>query len=120
MQANERPTRETKAKNTVAVPILLRGETIGTLTVQVPPQERISSDQIDLIKAVAERVAFSAENARLFNETQKRAERERLITEITSKICTSVRTETILKTTAKELNQLLDGAEVLIKLKTDK
>jgi GAF domain-containing protein len=120
LQANERPTRETKAKNTVAVPILLRGETIGTLTVQVPSQERISSDQIDLIKAVAERVAFSAENARLFNETQKRAERERLITEITSKIGTSVRTETILKTTAKELNQLLDGAEVLIKLKTDK
>ncbi|MBM3126195.1 MAG: GAF domain-containing protein, partial [Chloroflexi bacterium] len=112
LQADEATSYNVKGKNSIAVPINLRGEKIGTLTVHIPPGERLNQDQIDLIKAVADRVAFSAENARLFDETQKRAERERLITEITSKIGTSVRTETILKTTAKELNQLLEGAEV--------
>lgn len=107
-------------KKEVSIPISLRGENIGTLIVQVPRSEKINTDQMDLIKAVAERVALSAENARLFEETNQRAEREQVISDIAAKISTSVRTENILKTTAKELNQLLDGAEVLIKLGTDR
>ena len=103
-------------KHEITVPIILRGETIGTLSVQVPKSEHVSTDQVDLIKAVAERVALSAENARLFEETARRAERERIISDISSKIGTSVRTESILRTTAAELSQLLDGADILIKL----
>ncbi len=114
IQENKENNRE------INVPIILRGETIGTLSVQVPKSEHISTDQIDLIKAVAERVALSAENARLFEETSRRAERERIISDIASKIGTSVRTESILRTTATELSQLLDGADIFINLKNDK
>jgi GAF domain-containing protein len=111
---------DASAKREVAVPISLRGENIGTLIVQVPLNERVNSDQMDLIRAVAERVALSAENARLFEETNRRAEREQIISDISAKISTSVRTENILKTTAQELNQILDGAEVMIKLGIDR
>ena len=107
-------------KQEISVPIILRGETIGTLSVQVPKNEHVNTDQVDLIKAVAERVALSAENARLFEETSRRAERERIISDIASKIGTSVRTESILRTTATELSQLLDGADIFINLNTDK
>jgi GAF domain-containing protein len=69
-----------------------------------------------LIKAVAERVALSAENARLFGETTRRAERERIISDIASKIGTSVRTESILRTTASELSQILEDADIFINL----
>jgi GAF domain-containing protein len=103
-------------KKEVKVPIILRGETIGTLTVQVPKAEIIDQDQMELIKAVAERVALSAENARLFEDTTRRATRERIISDIVSKIGTSVRTENILSTTAKELSQFLDDADIFIKL----
>ena len=109
---------EMRNKQEIKVPIILRGETIGSLSVQVPKSEHVSTDQIDLIKAVAERVALSAENARLFEETTRRAERERIISDIASKIGTSVRTESILRTTATELSNLLDGADILIKLDT--
>jgi GAF domain-containing protein len=109
-----------RSKREVSVPISLRGENIGTLIVQLPYSERVNADQMDLIKAVAERVALSAENARLFEETNRRAEREQVISDIASKISTSVHTENILKTTAKELNQILNGAEVLIKLGNDR
>lgn len=102
-----------------SVPILLRGETIGTLTVQPPKGERINQDQMDLVRAVAERVAISAENARLFDETARRAERERIVSDITSKIGASFRTESILRATASELSQALDDAEVFISLNTD-
>ena len=105
-----------KDQQEVSVPIILRGETIGTLSVQVPGTDPIDPDQMDLIRAVAERVALSAENARLFEDTTRRAERERIVSEITSKIGTSVRTENILRTTAKELSQLLEDADIFINL----
>ena len=109
-----------KNKREINVPILLRGEIIGTLSVQVPKNEHVGTDQMDLIKAVAERVALSAENARLFGETTRRAERERIVSDIASKIGTSVRTESILRTTATELSHLLDDADIFIDLHTPK
>ena len=114
IQENKKNTHE------INVPIVLRGETIGTLTVQVPKSEHVGTDQMDLIKAVAERVALSAENARLFEETTRRAERERIVSDIASKIGTSVRTESILRTTATELSHLLEDADIFIDLHTTK
>ena len=101
----------------ISVPVLLRGETIGTLSVQMPRQQGgITADQIDLIKAVAERVALSAENARLFDETSRRAERERIVSDISNKIGSSFQTESILQTTAQALSALLENADIIIKL----
>lgn len=104
-------------RNELNVPIMLRGETIGTLSVHSPTGERITPDQMDLVKAVAERVAISAENARLFDETTRRAERERIVSDITSRISASFRMESILRTTASELSQLLEDADIMINLK---
>jgi GAF domain-containing protein len=105
-----------KDKREISVPIILRGETIGTLSMHIPKSEHVGTDQMDLIKAVAERVALSAENARLFDETTRRAERERIISDIASKIGTSVRTESILRTTATELSQIIEDADIFINL----
>jgi len=107
-------------KNEISLPINLRGEKIGTLSVEVPKEERITPDHIDLIKAVADRLGLALDNSRLFEAATARASREHLVSDITSKIGSSVRTESILKTAARELNQFLDGAEVLIKLKPER
>src|SRR5204863_9648691 len=74
------------AASQAVIPIELRGEIIGTLLVQSPSGNKWNEDQLDLIKAVADRVALSAENARLFEETTARAEREKLVSDISSKI----------------------------------
>jgi GAF domain-containing protein len=96
----------------VAVPIELRGETIGTLVVQTPSVDALNQDQIDLIKAVAERVALSAENARLFEETTRRAERERLVSDITSKIRSVNDPQAMIQTAADELRKALGASHV--------
>jgi len=111
---------QTKRQTEINVPINLRGESIGTLTIQVPRHGHVSSDQMEVIKAVAERVALSAENARLFDETARRAERERIVSDISSKIGSSFQTETILQTAAKEISQLLDDTDIVIKLESPK
>ncbi len=98
----------------VSVPVILRGEKIGVLSVHIPKQERIRADQMDLIKAVAERVALSVENARLFEETTRRAERERLVSDITTKIRSSNDPQEMIKTAVEELQRALGATRVEI------
>ena len=100
--------------NQVVVPIELRGETIGTLIVQSPSTDKLNQDQINLVKAVAERVALSAENARLFEETTRRAERERLVSDITCKIRSVNDPQTIINTAMEELRKTLGASRVEI------
>lgn len=101
-------------RQTISVPIRLRGETIGSLTVLIPKQEQVNADQMDLIKAVAERVAISAENARLFEETTRRAEREHLVAEITSKIRETNDPDEMLRRAVEELQRALNVSRIEI------
>ena len=98
--------------NQVVVPIELRGELIGKLVVQSPSDKVLSLDQIDIIKAVAERVALSAENARLFEETNRRAERERLVSDITGKIRSGTDPQLMIQTAMDELRKALGASRV--------
>jgi len=96
------------------VPIELRGEIIGNLVVQSPTGDEWNEDQQDIIKAVAERVALSAENARLFEETTQRAERERLVSEITGKIRHHADPKTMIETAVSELKNALGASRIEI------
>ncbi len=96
----------------VVVPIELRGEAIGTLVVQSPSAGKLNQDQLDLIKAVAERVALSAENARLFEETTRRAERERLVSDITGRIRSMSDPQAMIQTAIEELRKALGATRV--------
>jgi len=96
------------------VPIELRGEIIGNLIVQNPTGNIWNDDQRDLIKAVAERVALSAENARLFEETTQRAERERMVSEITGKIRSHNDPQEMIETAINELRSALGASRVEI------
>lgn len=96
----------------IVVPIELRGETIGNLVVQSASGSDVSQDQLDLIKAVAERVAISAENARLFDETTRRAERERTVSDITSKIRSVNNPQAMIQTAIEELRNALGASRV--------
>jgi GAF domain-containing protein len=102
-----------RESNRVVVPIELRGETIGTLVVE-SPTSRLNQEQLDLIKAVAERVAISAENARLFDETTRRAERERLVSDITGKIRSVNDPQAMMKIAMDELRNALGASRVEI------
>jgi GAF domain-containing protein len=103
---------ENDRDNRLTVPIQLRGETIGKLSVTVPQDTRLSQDQMDLIQAVAERLALSTENARLFDVTNRRAERERMVTEITSKIRSTNNPEEMISVALKELRSALGATRV--------
>jgi PAS domain S-box-containing protein len=106
-------------RSTVAVPVKLRGEVIGVLHIESDdPTKTWQSDEVSLVQAVAERAAFAMENARLFQDARRRASKERLISEATSKISGALSVENILQTTAQELERVLGGSEVLIRFRS--
>jgi len=109
---NGRSKSEHAAEGRLVVPIELRGEMIGTMVIQTPASGEISQDQMDLIKAVAERVAISAENARLFDETTRRAERERMVSDITGKIRSVNDPQAMIQTAIEELRNALGASRV--------
>jgi len=98
----------------VQVPIIMRGQEIGELSVVIPKDENIKADQMDLIKAVADRVAVIAENARLFDETTRRAERERLVTDISTKIRSTNDPQAMIETAINELREALKVSRIEI------
>jgi GAF domain-containing protein/HAMP domain-containing protein len=101
-------------RKTVKAPIVMRGEEVGELSVLMPQNEIIHADQMELIRAVADRVAVIAENARLFDETARRAERERLVSDITTKIRASADQQTMIETAVRELREALKVSRVEI------
>ncbi len=111
--------RQNNGNAELIVPIKLRGEVIGVLNISLPGRERWADDDIDIAEAVADRLALAVENARLFQVTTSRAERERVISEIASKIGVNIRMESLLRTAAQELSQALNGTDVLIQLQPD-
>ena len=92
----------------VVAPITVRGQWIGSLKLGDKQQTRQwSEEDIHLIRAVADQVGLALENSRLLEETHRRAEREHLVSEITTKLRASNDPQVILQTAMNELRQVL-------------
>jgi GAF domain-containing protein len=107
-----------KDGKSVAIPIKLRGQVIGVINARVNQEGRqLSQDELALLQSAADRAALALENARLFQETSRRAARDRAVSNISSRLSASINTESILKTTVEALGQLISNAEVVLQLK---
>jgi GAF domain-containing protein len=101
----------------VAVPITLRGQTLGVMGIETDAGDRQwTEDEIALLASVSEQLAQALESARLFADTERGAERERLIGDITAKIRASTDVQDILETTAEELGRVLGTSRALVRL----
>jgi GAF domain-containing protein len=99
------------------VPVSLRGQVIGVLDLQeADPGREWSQEDLDMARAVADQVGLALENARLLAETQRRAERERLVADITTKMRAVNDPQAILETAAVELRNALRVKSVQVRL----
>jgi hypothetical protein len=58
------------------------------------------------------------ESARLFQDARRRAAKERLISDATSRISSAFNVENILQTTAEELERVLGGSDISIQFQS--
>jgi GAF domain-containing protein len=113
------PLVEDGEVGTLVVPIHLRGEVVGVLDIHVPTGHRWDPDEVDIARAVADRLSLALESATLLRTTQRRAEIERLTADISGKIGASVNMRNVLQTAVEELGQVLPGSEVIIQFGSD-
>ena len=103
----------------MTIPVKLRGEIVGILNVKTDEERKWTNDEMDVINAIVERAALSIESARLLQEAQKRADKERVIGEISAKIGSSSNLESILQTAIQELGNTLPGTDIAIQFKNN-
>jgi GAF domain-containing protein/HAMP domain-containing protein len=109
------------SKNALLVPLTILGQVIGVIGLeQEDPSKPWSEEQIAIAQAAANRAALTLENARLFEESARRATKESAIFEATNRIGSAVSMENILQTTAEELEKVLSGSEIIIQFTDDK
>ncbi|MBI3739297.1 MAG: GAF domain-containing protein, partial [Chloroflexi bacterium] len=111
----QRSGKEADAGQTAAIPIRLRGQTIGAINVRFQSEE-ISDKTISMIEQAADRLATALENARLLEETRQRAQRDALVSELTGRLRSTLDVETVLRTATQELQKAFELKEVEVRL----
>lgn len=96
----------------IDIPLALRDQVIGEIRIE--PEEEWTPEDRGWIEAVATQAALALENARLLEESQQMAARERLMAEITARVRASTNVDTILRTTIEELGRVLRVTEGMI------
>jgi GAF domain-containing protein len=103
-------------RSRLAIPIRLRGKVVGVMQLSTRSDYKLTEDDADIAEEVAERLSLAIETATLLQSTQHRADIEKLTANITSKVSSSARFETILQTAAQELSRALGGSDVLVQI----
>ncbi len=111
------PVQNTEAQEqaTIAIPIRVRDQVIGVMNIRANTEGKTwEKDDIGVMEAVAERIGLALDNARLFEETSSRASRERLVSDITTKIRGTNDPQEMIKTAMEELQRVLGATRVEI------
>jgi GAF domain-containing protein/HAMP domain-containing protein len=103
----------------LAVPIKVRGETVGAFGFGGEALYDLTDEDIALLEAVADRVGLAIENLRLVEQTARRAEHEQIVNEITAKIVGSTDVNQILQTTVRELGRVLRAPQTSVQLRKE-
>jgi GAF domain-containing protein/HAMP domain-containing protein len=123
----------------LGVPVMLRDQVIGVIQCYKPvgppvgahgvrpdgvpqdgppptPGSKWSEAEIEFVQSVANLLSLTLENARLYEDTQRRAESERLVAEISSRIRQSLDVDTVMQTALVELQRALGLKDITIRL----
>jgi GAF domain-containing protein len=106
---------EQTAASSLAVPIKLRGQTVGVLNLRFE-EATLAQETVSMVEEIAERLALVLENARLMQEAQALVSREQRINLISSQVRSSISLDTILQNTVRELGRALGASRTFIQL----
>ena len=108
------------AKTTLMVPLMVLNQVIGVIGLeQEDPEHTWTNEEVSIVKAAASRAGITLENARLLEESQRRAVKERTIFDATARIGSSLNIGNILNTTAEEIERILGSSEVTLQFNND-
>jgi putative methionine-R-sulfoxide reductase with GAF domain len=99
-----------------AVPIIAGGQLVGVLDVQQNMVGGLTEQDVSLLTSVANQVAVAVQNARLYTQTQRQAERESRVNLIGQKVQQTLTVEDALKVALRELSLALEAPHASIQV----
>ena len=104
-------------KASLAVPIKVRDDVIGVLSTHKPAEAgEWTTDEIALLEALTDQLGLALEGARLYQEAQRSAARERLTREITDRMRRATNVEDVVRTAVDELFSMLETSRAFVRL----
>ena len=110
---------EDAGRGVAAVPIKVRGgRVIGVANALKPEGEGVwRPEELDLLASLVDQLGVALDGAQLYQESQQRGERERLVAEISARMRETLNTDTVLRTAIREIAEVLGLAEVEVRMK---
>ncbi len=110
-------TDDRNNRSVLAAPVILRGESIGTLAITRPAGETWTRDEKILLESIAARLAMVAEGIRLSEEASIRAERERRVNEVSAGFLQRVASvDDVLQSALNQLSNALGSDHISLNL----
>ena len=104
-------------RSVLAAPLILRGESIGSIGVTRPANYRWTQDEVALVESIAARMAIIAEGIRLVDEAAMAAQREQTINEVSARLLQrAASVDTILQRALGELSGALGSDHVSLRI----
>jgi len=106
-----------RGKNVLNIPITLRGQKIGKITLQRKSEfHKWTAQEENVANEVAAQAALALENIRLVESTRERANREHATSGISARVRETLDLDTVLRITAREIQQALNLQEAEVRL----
>ena len=93
----------------IGAPLIIRGESIGVLTVDGFSPNQFNENDLQFVEAFASHSATAIQNARLLTETTEALQREQQLNDIVLTISQNLDTPTLLETIARQATELING-----------
>jgi GAF domain-containing protein len=103
-------------RQVIALPLRVRGQVVGALEFELDKDRDFSPEDFDVVQEVSERFGMAAENARLVDQSQRVAQREALVNQISARLQTSSSVEAALAEAARSLRDAFKAQRVAIRL----
>lgn len=106
---------------TISVPLNLRGKSIGTISLKRKANDpNWAESEREMAERIASQVALAVENARLLEESQRRAAREQKVSEFSNRFSRSLDIDSLLQNAVRELHSLPQVEEVSVFINPEK
>lgn len=103
----------------INLPITRRNEVLGAMSFVVPGSQKVSNRQIDMARAVANRLSVALDNARLVEQSQAQANRERKAGEVSNRLLGQQEVHQLLDTAALSFQEALGAIYTRIYIEPD-
>lgn len=103
-------------RQVVAVPLRVRGQVIGAMEFELDENREFAPEDYELLQEVSERFGLAVENTRLVKESQRIAQRETFINQISARLQQANDVQAALEEAARGLREAMRAGKVSIVL----